>query len=543
MLSSKELLVASFDESSRGEDVAAFVDRIKRAPEGGAEDLYRLLSERHQVYRNKSTNETIRIRAYVMAGFEMTGLPRKAIPYVLESLESSFHPFMVAAAAKALRGLINPHPQVAAYLIKAIYNISQADKPVSFESYHHEWPLKDYTTGLDEICETLTVFGAHARMAVPELKNLVIGFSESLSGEVVSKLKDTINVIESHKKHFPSDCCGPILNFEKLCERPEDEQWAKVEGDLIIEDQDGERLQWKDFFMSQPTVVVFFYTRCNNPRKCTQTIFNLRTIQKELVNAGLSGSVNLAALTYDPAYDTPGALKAYGDARGFEFNNNARMFRVPYDFTQLVKTFELGVNFTDSQVSTHRVELYVLDKNGSIVLSFLRLQSEPRDVVLALKSLLNSQSELSKYDTTREKSSHFPTRGKLGSALSLLLAVFIAFFPKCPVCWASYLSVFGVIGVDAVPFSPLFFPVICSVLILNLVFQWKGASNRNGILPVILSFIGSACIIQASPQINIAPWLLLPGFIFLFSGALLQAVSFSVYNKLKLFFLEAKYLP
>jgi protein SCO1/2 len=62
--------------------------------------------------------------------------------------------------------------------------------------------------------------------------------------------------------------------------------------------------------------VVFFYTRCDNPNKCSLTVTKLARLQKSIVEEQLEGLLRTAAITYDPAYDLPPRLKAYGDNRG-----------------------------------------------------------------------------------------------------------------------------------------------------------------------------------------------------------------------------------
>ena len=94
----------------------------------------------------------------------------------------------------------------------------------------------------------------------------------------------------------------------------------------ILEDQDGERVDWKDFFQGKYSVLAFFYTRCSNPQKCTLTIHTLVAAQQLLEKAGLSDKVRTAAITYDSRYDVSQVLRAYGNARRFGFSEDNKMF-------------------------------------------------------------------------------------------------------------------------------------------------------------------------------------------------------------------------
>ena len=136
---------------------------------------------------------------------------------------------------------------------------------------------------------------------------------------------------------------------------------------LKLEDQDGNVLRWDAFFGHKPTLLAYFYTRCGNPYKCTRTILNLSLIQDEIEHRGLSGRVRISAISYDSQFDTPAALKSYGDARNFQFNDDCRMFRVSEGFGQLIEQMELEVSYLQSQVSSHRIELFVIDASGDVL--------------------------------------------------------------------------------------------------------------------------------------------------------------------------------
>jgi protein SCO1 len=536
--------IAILDHATPGEVIAAFIDGIKGRPEGRAAELLPFLSERHPVYRDRLAGETVRIRGYAMAAFEQTGMPDRALPYVLESLESEFHPYLVAAAARALRGMRQPHPAIGAYLIKAIHNIWGADKPVSFASYHLEWPQREFSTGLTEIFSTLAGFGASARKVLPDLEHLHQSFADKFSDKARSALADAITAIRDDDREVPSDCCGLPNLLQRAGKQSEPLQLVCVPSDLVIQDQDGLQMKWADFFCEKPSVVAFFYTRCANPRKCTQTILNLAYVGDELERAGLSGKVRLAAITYEPQFDTPAALKSYGNSRRFRFDEDSRMLRVPDDFQQVVHAFELGVNFTGSQVNSHRIEFYLMDTNGKIVSSFVRLQTEPKQVVDAVHALLSPEVSHLPVPGVTPQESQPPadkTKGLFHSGSSIVLGVLMAFFPKCPVCWISYMSVLGITGARSIPYSPWFLPVIIVLLAVNLYFLHWRATARNGRAPFVVSLIGSILLFLSVPYFEQPRWLMIPGIGLLVGGSVLQALSYPAINKMRWFFYELGY--
>lgn len=129
------------DQNTPEEHIAVLVHAVRQDPRH-RDSLVELLPERISLYRGRSTNAIVRMRGYIMAAFEQVGLPDAALPYVLEELESGCDAYLVAAAARALRGLERPASHAVPFLLKAIENIKYADDAVSFESYWPRWPMQ-----------------------------------------------------------------------------------------------------------------------------------------------------------------------------------------------------------------------------------------------------------------------------------------------------------------------------------------------------------------------------------------------------------------
>jgi protein SCO1/2 len=158
---------------------------------------------------------------------------------------------------------------------------------------------------------------------------------------------------------------------------------------VLFEDQDGERITFKQFFSSRPSVLAFFYTRCDNPLKCSLTIVKIAKVQALLKAEGLSDQIRTAAVTYDPAFDLPERLRVYGRDRGMQFGENHRMLRATDDNDLLRRHFELGVNFVGSLVNRHRIELFILDASGRTVAFFERIRWDERQVARCVIDLLS----------------------------------------------------------------------------------------------------------------------------------------------------------
>jgi protein SCO1/2 len=365
---------------------ATQVDQLRQRGRDGWPELVSLLSISHDVFCGRSASSAVKMRAYAIAAFHDIGLPDQAVPYVVEILETSFQPNLVAAAARAVRGMASPDARLADCLIRSIYNIWQNDQPVSFDTYDVKWPLTNFSTALLEVLDAITWMGAHAHHVLPELETMSSTFRNRFNPQVRAAILRCIESLQSSPASSPRACCrsAPLIEAGAVA-RGKDLDIATIE----LEDQDGGRFAWQQFFRGRPSALAFFYASCMNPRKCAQTIYNLASIQKGLSDAGLDGRVRVAAITYDPQRDAPAVLRQYGVSKGLRFGADCKMMRVPRRFDGVIGAFDLGVNYIGNQVNDHRIELYLLDRDGNIAEALLRLQADPEHVVTALARLAN----------------------------------------------------------------------------------------------------------------------------------------------------------
>jgi len=118
------------------EDFVSLIDELKITKlKFNNNLLVDLLSERNPLYKDRGSITSQRMRGYLIGAFQEIGTPNKALPYLLEELETSFYPYIVAASARAIRGLQDPHSGIASFLNKSIYNIWQGDAYVNYSSY------------------------------------------------------------------------------------------------------------------------------------------------------------------------------------------------------------------------------------------------------------------------------------------------------------------------------------------------------------------------------------------------------------------------
>jgi protein SCO1/2 len=107
----------------------------------------------------------------------------------------------------------------------------------------------------------------------------------------------------------------------------------------------------------------------------------------------LARRARIAAISYDPDYDRPPLLAAYGAQRGFRFDARNRFFRTDGPVEPLRARFDLGVGYGPSTVNRHRLELFVLDAHGAVAASFTRRLWAEQEVAEAVAALVCAQQE------------------------------------------------------------------------------------------------------------------------------------------------------
>lgn len=510
---------AALTSNSSEEEIGRIIDSA-RSGKFPKHILVELLSERHPIYKERPDYQMARIRGYAMASFAEAGLPDSALHFVLDELQNGKNAYMVAAAARAIRGAKRPGSQYVSFLLKSLHNIRYQDDSMSLDVFKPSWPLEHPTTAKKELFLSFQWLQGYANEALPELK-LFLNNTYDFDPQTRKEIQKTIDIIEADDRVVDLSCCEP----EGKARNGFSWFWKgfrniKSIGHIEVENERGICRPLEQFIDGRVTVIAFFYTRCMNPNKCTLTINKLGWLQQELIRTGAEAKVNLLAFTYDPGYDSPSKMHAFGENRGLIFGRSVSMLRTrPDDFPHLSDFFELGVNHVDSTVNQHRLELFLLDQNGKIQTCYTRLQWEVEKVFSDIESLLNRPSKICWFSSFTS------------SFQQVLFPVLLAFFPKCPMCWAVYLSALGIPGLKSIPYSPWLIPVIIAAIVINLIVLYRMSRVRNGLAPFWLSFIGGVLVIGPgyllSNQVSAKA-----GIIFIFLGALLNSLPYRQWSKL-----------
>ena len=477
---------------------AELVEELARDP-ARRHLLTGLLKEGNPAYEQRGSAAAVRMRGWVLLAFARFELPEDALVYVLEELDNGRDAYLVAAAARVLRSSGIKDPAMAGYLVRAITNIREHDDTVCLEQYGAYAVGRPGTTAIREILASLRWLGAAARGVLPEL--------ESLRRYRVAELETTIDAIRDAEP-AEDDCCAvlrELTGFHRWTGR----SFLGIHS-VEFEDQSGERIAFREFFRGQPAVVVFFYSRCENPRKCSLTVAKLARVQRMLAERGLDGRIRTAAITYDPQFDLPSRLFDYGKSRGVRMDGDHKMLRSADGMSALRAHFCLGVNFVESLVNRHKIEAFVLDGRGEVVGSFERIQWDEREVV--------QRAEMVLHDAPRPAA-----RDALGVALPLIAAI----LPKCPMCWAAYLSVFGIAGLGWAPYFRWLVPAMVVLMSINLGSLWLRGFRRGRLLGFYLAAAGTLSTVVLGLWQGIAAASVV-GALLTLAGALAGATNYGV---------------
>ena len=169
---------------------------------------------------------------------------------------------------------------------------------------------------------------------------------------------------------------------------PADQRTLLRNRDIAFRDHDG-RAGNLGNLLDKPTVITFFYTRCQNARKCSMVISCLGALQRQLVKAGIAGQVRLLAITYEPQFDTPDRLNRYATDRGLRLGENALTLQLESGRHQsLVDELQAPVNYNAGWVNTHGVELSLLDAKGRLVRQYHTLLWDNDEVMEDLRRVI-----------------------------------------------------------------------------------------------------------------------------------------------------------
>jgi protein SCO1 len=148
--------------------------------------------------------------------------------------------------------------------------------------------------------------------------------------------------------------------------------------DFTLYDQDG-RVVDIARFRGKQIMLNFIYTRCPVANMCPLSTSKMMEAQK-LARAAKVVNLELVSITLDPAYDTPGVLKEYAQARGIDTGNFSFLTGPESAIKDLFTQFGVIMEW-DGAVPKHTLSTLLIDENGKITYRADGSQWEPKDFV------------------------------------------------------------------------------------------------------------------------------------------------------------------
>ncbi len=466
-------------QSAPGREISWRIDELKAL--GRFSELAEMLPVENELYLNRSSGEVARLRGYILAAFQ-DSLPEEALIFVLDELQNSTNPYTLAAAAKAIRGWHKQEMAFIPYLLSAAANSLYRDDAVSFEAYLPQYPLESYTTPLLEICKSLKLLSDHLPAYRKELNQFYYTNTLILSPAVKVQFLELISMAEI-TVNTGQTCCGlPVSGRQTNWLKSKMPKRLKAEK-IVLENQDSQEVPFTKFFSQEISAFILFYSRCDNPNKCSLSVNRLAQLQALLASKG-HANIRLAAITYDSAYDLPFRLKTYGENRGFRFDEKNAFFRVTNGNDVFSDYFLPEVNYTGSIVNSHSIELFILGKDSRLLEKYGKLQWDPQAIAEMLVTF--SAKPASSIGEKLRNSGY--------QVLNVLIGLIAFLFPKCPMCWAAYMSIFSAWGIQGIPYIPQLIYVFPVIMVINLYLQFSYGKHLNRMLPFFLNLTGIALI-------------------------------------------------
>jgi hypothetical protein len=108
-----------------------------------------------------------------------------------------------------------------------------------------------------------------------------------------------------------------------------------------------------------------------------------------------------------------------------------------------------------------------------------------------------------------------PTAGGVGgsvasAALTTVASLAAAFFPKCVMCWGAYLSIFGIAGLERVPYAPWLLPLFIALMSVNIASLWPGQHGNVAAFALavagaqVILVLGIGCEVPGAAPLGLA---------------------------------------
>lgn len=368
--------------------IAAYLDVLRavgKTARPAADVLSGLLSEEARLWSGRDKGNVTRLRAYLFVTLSDIGVPSSAIGPIIDALVNTDERMssLEAVAAARAAGFVQTGGQlVVGHLVQALEK-GYFDETFSLERYETEFPTEEATTFSREAIRALWRLGPQGNQEALAL------LDRMAKGEHATVRRDPSLAAEARR------ALNAISNQGRGPERPLPfTPWMAPNDRPVVgalrasyRDQDGARGALSQL-TDRPVAISFFYTRCENPRKCAAAVCRMADLQRDLFQAGLADRVRLLMISYEPHYDTPARLRSYGSSRGVRFGQGALMVTLDECVhMEVVRALEAPVNYNAGWVNVHGIALFLLDTKGRLARRYHTVLWDNRQVLEDLRKL------------------------------------------------------------------------------------------------------------------------------------------------------------
>ncbi len=146
--------------------------------------------------------------------------------------------------------------------------------------------------------------------------------------------------------------------------------------DGIVLESDGSLRRLSEFTTGKVTLFSFIYTYCTDARGCPLAYATLHSLKRTIERSpALHGRVRFVSMSFDPAYDTPLAMRSYGGQEARDRRGLAWHFlttRSGRELAPMLDGFGQDVAVASTQpgqrapVLSHLLKVYLLDAGGNV---------------------------------------------------------------------------------------------------------------------------------------------------------------------------------
>ena len=147
---------------------------------------------------------------------------------------------------------------------------------------------------------------------------------------------------------------------------------------FVLYDQNG-RVVDSARFRGKQVMLNFIYSRCPVANMCPLSTTKMVEAQK-LARESKIPNAEFVSITLDPAYDTPGVLREYADARGIDTTNFSFLTGPEPAIRDLLTQFGVIAQFK-GEILDHTLATLLIDEKGSIAWRADGAEWQPREFV------------------------------------------------------------------------------------------------------------------------------------------------------------------